>query len=270
MRPQNAVIGLYDTIWDEYWPGLGAGNRFVDEYGTESGYGAGSGMMAFPPIALYTWRGGGHVAAIFSGNMLKAAWEQTDRIPNSMMHINYGVLPPDPPFSNYFTFEEFKNVFKAGKQSNNVIEGEDFATFVANLQAKYPDISEDDIRATMNSWNTTLSAGTTDEFGRNLKDTGATEFKFEEGPYYAVIGAGYYYGTSGGLDVDEDMQVLHKNSTKTNPVKIPGLYAGGYDTLGNVQIYQDGYTQQGGLAWGWALTSGRIAGKKAVAEALGQ
>jgi uncharacterized protein with FMN-binding domain len=23
MRPQNAVIGLYNTIWDEYWPGLG-------------------------------------------------------------------------------------------------------------------------------------------------------------------------------------------------------------------------------------------------------
>jgi hypothetical protein len=51
----------------------------------------------------------------------------------------------------------------------------------------------------MNSWNTKIASGGEDEFGRNLQETGATEFKFDEGPYYAVIGAGYYYGTSGDL-----------------------------------------------------------------------
>jgi hypothetical protein len=271
LRPQNAVIGLYNTIWNEFWPNTGAGKRFIDEYGTASGYGAGTGMMAFPPIALYTWRGGGHVAAIFCGDMLEAARTQQARIPNSVMHINYGVLPPDPPFSDTWSEAEFRYVFDAGIPSGNVIKGDTFTNFVKALNdAGYSDITEATLTATMTSWNSTIDNSSTDSFGRNLSTSGATKFNFNKGPYYAVIGAGYYYGTSGGLDVDEDMQVLHKSSTKTNPVKIPGLYAGGYDTLGNVQIYQDGYTQQGGLAWGWALTSGRIAGANAAKEALGQ
>jgi uncharacterized protein with FMN-binding domain len=270
LRPQNAVIGLYNTIWQDYWPGTGAGKRFIDEYGTESGYGAQTGMMAFPPIALYTWKGGGHVAAIFCGDMVEAVRTQTAKIPNTVMHINYGVLAPDPPFSDYFSAKEFNYVFDAGISSGNVIKGTTFAEFVSNLNAKYPDINEATLRSTMESWNSTIDSGAADTFGRNLSASGATKFNFNKGPYYAVIGAGYYYGTSGGLDVDGDMQVLHRSSTKTNPVKIPGLYAGGYDTLGNVQIYQDGYTQQGGLAWGWALTSGRIAGAKAAKEALKQ
>jgi uncharacterized protein with FMN-binding domain len=271
LRPQNAVIGLYNTPWQDFFPGTGAGKRFIDEYGTESGYGAGGAMMAFPPIALYTWKGGGHVAAIFCGDMVEAARTQTAKIPNTVMHINYGVLAPDPPFSNYYSAKEFGYMLDAGIGSGNVVKGDTFAEFAAALNvAGYSDITEATLRSAMESWNSTIESGTTDGFGRNLSTTGATKFNFNKGPYYAVIGAGYYYGTSGGLDVDTDMQVLHKNSTKTNQVKIPGLYAGGYDTLGVLHIYQDGYTQFGGVAWGWALTSGRIAGKNAAKEALQQ
>jgi succinate dehydrogenase/fumarate reductase flavoprotein subunit/uncharacterized protein with FMN-binding domain len=268
LRPQNAVIGLYNTIWNEFWPGTGAGKRFIDEFDA-NGYGGEGPGMAFPPIALNTWKGGGHVAAIFCGDMVEAARTQTARIPNTVMHINYGVLPPDPPFSNYFSAAEFSYMLDAGISSGNAIKGTTFTEFASKLHEKYPDITEATLRATMESWNTTINSGGTDGFGRNLSTSGATKFNFENGPYYAIIGAGYYYGTGGGLDVDEDMQVLHKSSTKTNQVKIPGLYAGGYDTLGNIQIYQDGYTQFGGTVWGWALTSGRIAGRNAVVEALG-
>jgi hypothetical protein len=40
--------------------------------------------------------------------------------------------------------------------------------------------------------------------------------------YMAILGAGYYYATTGGLDVNADVQVLN---TAKNP--IPGLYAVG-------------------------------------------
>jgi len=80
-------------------------------------------------------------------------------------------------------------------------------------------------------------------------------------PFVAFLGAAYFYGTSGGLDIDVNMQVLDVNH---NP--IPGLFAGGQDAMG---VIFDAYEFYGpsGAANAWALTSGRRAGSQAAAAA---
>ena len=80
--------------------------------------------------------------------------------------------------------------------------------------------------------------------------------------FTAILGAGYFYGTSGGLDVNPRMQVVDING-----VGIPGLFAGGQDTQGVLHHRYRLYSTLGGKAHGWALTSGRLAAINAAADA---
>ena len=82
------------------------------------------------------------------------------------------------------------------------------------------------------------------------------------GAYYAIKGASYVYSTCGGLDVNENMNVLTKSGEA-----VPGLYAVGNDSLGVLLASHKAYVTYGGAAAGWALTSGRLAGANAAAFA---
>ena len=86
-----------------------------------------------------------------------------------------------------------------------------------------------------------------------------------EGSYYAVAGAGYYYGTCGGLDINADMQVL-----KTDGTAFENLYAVGQDSMGVLFSNQVPYVTYGGAAQGWVITSGRLAGANAAAAFAGE
>jgi fumarate reductase flavoprotein subunit len=79
--------------------------------------------------------------------------------------------------------------------------------------------------------------------------------------YVAVTGAPYIYSTCGGLDVDKDMRVLKKGGAA-----IPGLYAVGTDSMGVLFTNKKGYANYGGVAQGYAFTSGKIAGESAAAD----
>lgn len=81
------------------------------------------------------------------------------------------------------------------------------------------------------------------------------------GKLYAIAGAGYYYGTCGGLDVNESMNVLKEDGTP-----IDNLYAVGQDSMGVLFSNQVAYVTYGGAAQGWVLTSGRLAGANAAAN----
>ncbi len=76
--------------------------------------------------------------------------------------------------------------------------------------------------------------------------------------YYAVKARTIALGTKGGIRVNEKLEVLDKKSTV-----IPGLYAGGFDAGG---MYGDSYPIRvsSGLSSGFALNSGRIAGRNAL------
>ena len=76
--------------------------------------------------------------------------------------------------------------------------------------------------------------------------------------YYAIKARTLFLGTLGGIKVNHHLEVLDKKD-----LPISGLYAGGFDAGG---MYGDSYciTAASGLCSGFALNSGRIAGKHAL------
>ncbi len=82
----------------------------------------------------------------------------------------------------------------------------------------------------------------------------------EDTTYYAVIAAGYTYGTVGGLDVDVKMNVLKEDGTP-----IENLFAVGTDSMGVENIEGKPYTPWGGQAQSWTFVSGYLGGKAAAA-----
>lgn len=107
----------------------------------------------------------------------------------------------------------------------------------------------------VSEYNTYATVAATDPFGKDA----SLIHSLETGPYTAVLGAGYYYGTCGGLDIDEQLNVLHTDGTK-----IENLYAVGQDSMGVLFTNKDAYVMYGGAAQGWMLTSGRLAGANAA------
>lgn len=77
--------------------------------------------------------------------------------------------------------------------------------------------------------------------------------------YTLVCCAGYSYGTVGGLDVDENMNVLKEDGTP-----IENLFAVGQDSEGVENQDGKAYTPWGGQAQSWTFVSGKTAGQKAA------
>lgn len=77
--------------------------------------------------------------------------------------------------------------------------------------------------------------------------------------FYATRARTVFLGTMGGIKVNGKLEVLDRKDNV-----IPGLYAGGFDAGG---MYGDSYPikSSSGLASAFALNSGRIAGKSALA-----
>ncbi len=90
-----------------------------------------------------------------------------------------------------------------------------------------------------------------DELSRSLKG--------EDTEYYAVITAGYAYATVGGLDIDENMNVLKEDGSV-----IENLFAVGQDSEGVTNASGKAYTPWAGQAQSWTFVSGKIAGEKAA------
>lgn len=80
------------------------------------------------------------------------------------------------------------------------------------------------------------------------------------GPYYAIKADATPYATIAALDVDTNLNVLKSDGS----TPINGLYACGNDSGGVLYTNLEPYAQYGGVALGWAFTSGRLAGTNAV------
>ncbi|NLE11528.1 MAG: FAD-dependent oxidoreductase [Actinobacteria bacterium] len=111
------------------------------------------------------------------------------------------------------------------------------------------------LRATVDEYNRCCEAGYDEAFAKDRK-----YLRPLLGPgFYAVKGRTVFLGTMGGIKINGRMEVLDKKGAV-----IPGLYAGGFDAGG---MYGDSYPikSSSGLASSFALNSGRIAGKSALA-----
>lgn len=111
------------------------------------------------------------------------------------------------------------------------------------------------LAATVDEYNASCVAGEDAAMGKNAENlravTGDT--------YYAFKCINYTYGTDGGLDVNEELNVLRPDGSA-----IEGLYATGYDCSGVLNNSNKAYVDYGGAALGWGFTSGRLAGANAV------
>ena len=81
----------------------------------------------------------------------------------------------------------------------------------------------------------------------------------DTGPFYAIECNPTPYATLAAMDVDENINVLLPDGSE-----VGGLYACGNDSGGVLETDLLPYAQYGGVALGWAFTSGRLAGANAV------
>lgn len=110
------------------------------------------------------------------------------------------------------------------------------------------------LKATVDEYNGFCDKGHDDLFAKNPK-----YLRPLKGPkFYAVKARTICLGTLGGIKISHNMEVVDKKGKV-----IPGLYAGGFDAGG---MYGDSYCihDSSGLSSGFAVNSGRIAGKNAL------
>ena len=209
------------------------GKRFLNE----------SGVIAFD-----SWQAGPFYYTIFSQDQIEQYKEQGLSFAETPRYVHQGgKVTVGEPITNIETIMDVA-VANGAAFKADTLEG------LAELMGMENLVSEVEL------YNSYKLGETVDPFGKSadlIDPIGST------GPYYAVKGAAYIYGTIGGLDINIDMNVLDVNG---NP--IPGLYAVGQDSMGVLFSPQVAYVSYGGAAHGWVLTSGRIAGSNAAEFAL--
>jgi fumarate reductase flavoprotein subunit len=110
------------------------------------------------------------------------------------------------------------------------------------------------LKATVDEYNGFCAKGRDDLFAKDPKYLWPLK-----GPkYYAVKARTVFLGTIGGIKINHKAEVVDKKDRV-----IPGLYAGGFDAGG---AYGDSYSirSSSGMSAGFAINSGRIAGKNAL------
>ena len=110
------------------------------------------------------------------------------------------------------------------------------------------------LKTTVNEYNRFCNKGHDDLFAKNPK-----YLRPLKGPkFYAVKARTICLGTLGGIKINHNMEVMDKKDRT-----ISGLYAGGFDAGG---MYGDSYCihDSSGLSSGFAVNSGRIAGRNAL------
>jgi fumarate reductase flavoprotein subunit len=111
------------------------------------------------------------------------------------------------------------------------------------------------LKATVDEYNAFCVKGHDDDFAKDPKFLRP----LKEPKFYAFRNFPSAYGTFGGIKVNEKMEVLTKDQSV-----IPGLYAAGNDANTIFGDPPDYNWKVSGSGYGYALSSGRIAGESAL------
>lgn len=195
-------------------------------------------------IAFDNWKDGGFYYSIYSQADLDNIKANGVAVMQFQMFLAQGVVAPGTPIPN------LEAILTVGEHTGNVVRANTLEELAQKLNT--PNLADE-----VGKYNAIAAGTSTDPFG---KDPAMIHPISLSGPYVAILGAGYYYGTCGGLDVDANMQVLDKGGKP-----IPGLYSVGQDSMGVLFSPEKAYVTYGGAAQGWCITSGRIAGANAAA-----
>lgn len=161
-----------------------------------------------------------------------------------------GLAQPDQVYywlSDMHLYEEIGGLTSAGKQVDEAVDGE-YLIKADTLEEIAAAIGCDPqtLVETVNAYNSYVENGEDPEFGRKVFGE-----KLDKGPYYAVKGEVRVHHTMGGVQINEQAQVL---DTQGNV--IPGLYAAG-EVTGGIH----GANRLGGNAIADIIVFGRIAGE---------
>ena len=137
----------------------------------------------------------------------------------------------------------------AGKSINELVEsgklkmGETIEELAQNIG-----VDPAKLQAAVDTFNKSV-AGEADPFGRKL-----FEYPFDKGPYYAGASVAVIHHTMGGIEINENCQVLDVNGNV-----IPGFFAAG-EVTGGIH----GSNRLGGNAIADIIVFGRVAGQNAM------
>jgi len=125
--------------------------------------------------------------------------------------------------------------------------------------AEWIGASPDSLKDTVSEYNASADVGYDHIFNKDRRYLWALRTP----PYYALKCRPIFLGTIGGIKINHHMSVLDKDD---NPIK--GLFAAGVDTGGwSGKTYNPNLS---GIALGFSINSGRIAGENAAAFVKGQ
>lgn len=168
--------------------------------------------------------------------------------------------------SNYYVLinEDEYNSIKENGIATFVSNVNGFLSQGGNVEVNTPIENLDDILALGEKWNDVVIADSlsdlSDKLGVDIKISdvhGKTD-----GKVIAIKGAAYVYSTTGGVEVDTNINLVKEDGTS-----IDNVYVVGNDSLGTLNESNKAYVTYGGCAQGWALTSGRLAGRNAALAA---
>ncbi len=214
----------------------------------------GSRFLAENTIAMNAYKNGAKYYTILSAEQIDILREQGFSMNASGRYLSQGGVTADTPLAN------IDAVLEDGISRGFIYKADTLESLVEAIGNEKMDLAN--VTASIEQYDA-AAAGAEDEFGKPaeyFERLGAVGMESEY--YIAVTGAPYIYGTCGGLDVNADMEVLDESGET-----IPGLYAVGTDSMGVLFTNTKGYTNYGGVAQGYAFTSGRIAGANAAAAA---
>jgi len=140
------------------------------------------------------------------------------------------------------------------KMMNDALEKGTTEIFVADSVEELAGKIEMDpavLKATVEEYNGFCEKGHDDIFAKDPKYL----WPLKRPKYYAAKVGTIFLGTLGGIKINHRAEVVDKKDKL-----IPGLYAGGFDAGG---AYGDSYSikDSSGMSAGFAINSGRIAGK---------
>ena len=210
------------------------GNRFINE----------------SSIAMEAFYQGSEFYYIYSADQIDILREKGLSANASGRYLSQGGIVADTPLEN------IDAVIDLGVKSGFVYKASSLEELAGQIGGS---MTAENLKASIAGYNPDHDA-----FGKDPSRFERLGTISEDSAYYvAFTGAPYIYSTCGGLDVNENFQVLD-----TNGDVIPGLFACGTDSMGVLFNEAKAYTNYGGCAQGYCFVSGRDAGTYAAEQIL--
>lgn len=204
-------------------------------------------------IGLEAYIGGSRYYSIYSKEQIDTLRENGFGFAASGRYLNRGGIEANTPMNN------IDAVLNKGVELGYIYKADSLEKLAELIGSDNGKMTKETLLSTVEDYNKGVETGN-DSMGKTadrFERLGAINTDSEY--YIAVTGAPYIYSTCGGLDVNENMQVLNNSGEE-----IEGLYAVGTDSMGVLFTNKKGYTNFGGVAQGSCFVSGRIAGEHAA------